>query len=293
MKSALIVAIAAVTISSVPLLAHQAGVGAQASAGVSATTPAASASADSSASVAASMRPVHVELMHGLDSKSARVGEAVEAKTTQTFRTADGTIIPKGSRLVGHVTQVQAHGHGQESSSLGIVFDRAELKGGQNLAIRSMIESVSPSASAVALANAQSQGGMDDTMAPMGGGSAMGQRSAGVARGGGGLVGGAVNSATSATGNLSGNAADLGSSADGALHSTGSLAAGTTGGLNGAVSQSTGDAASLGMHATAIPGVMLNSMASTTTSGVLSASGRNVHLDSGTQMVLGITAAAR
>ena len=315
MKSALLFAVAAVTISSVPLLTHQAATGAQSaasasvsaqaahpqanasaqgSASASAATPQASASAggNSSASATASMRPVHAELMHGIDSKSARVGQTVTAKTTQTFRTADGTRIPKGSHLIGHVTEVQAHGHGHSASSLGIVFDHAQLKGGQSVAIRSMIESVSPSPSAVALANADNQESMDAMAPPMGGAPAMGARGGGLVGGSGGLAGGAVSSATSATGNLAGNASGLGSSANGALNSTGNLAANTAGGLRGAANETAGAAASLGTHATAIPGVMLQSMASATTSGVLSASGRNVHLDSGTQMVLGVATAA-
>ncbi|HEU5350350.1 MAG TPA: hypothetical protein VFU55_02050 [Terracidiphilus sp.] len=300
MKSALLLAVAAVIISSVPLLAHQTATGAQSpasasaqgTAGASAATPQASATADanSSATAAASMRPVHAELMRGIDSKSAHVGQAVTAKTTQSFLTADGTQIPKGSQLIGHVTQVQAHGHGHSASSLGIVFDHARLKGGQSLPIHSMIESVSPSASALALANADHQESMD-AMAPIGGGPAMGSRGGTMARGSGGLAGGAVNSATSATGNLAGNVSSLNNSANGALHSTGNLAANTAGSLNGAASQTAGAAASLGTHATAIPGVMLRSTASGATSGVLSASGRNVHLDSGTQMVLGVAEA--
>lgn len=317
MKSALLVAIAAVTVSSVPLFAHQAASGAQPQSGASASSAtnlgasasagnaAASSSANGSGSASASFSPMHAQLTHSLDSKSARAGQSVDAKTTQTFRTANGVVIPKGSRLMGHVTQVQAHGHGQANSSLGIVFDQAQMKNGQSVPIRSVIESVSPSASAVAMANAEAQDSMDSGMPAMGGGPSMGPRGGGLVGGGGGgglvggggaglaggatgLAGGALNTAGSAAGGVSG----MGSSANGALSSTTNAAAGTMGGLHGAVNQTTGAMAGLGTHATGIPGVMLNSALSSTSSGVLSASGRNVHLDSGTQMVLGVAAAA-
>ena len=58
--------------------------------------------------------------------------------------TADGTAIPKGTRLVGHLTQVQAHSKDSPDSVMAIVFDRAELKGGASLAIYSEIRSLTP-----------------------------------------------------------------------------------------------------------------------------------------------------
>ncbi|HEU5457382.1 MAG TPA: hypothetical protein VFU68_02070 [Terracidiphilus sp.] len=348
MKSALLIAIAAVTVSSFPLFAHQAPTGAQSPAsasaqassqagaqsvgqngasansaanlGAAATAGNASAgsSANGSGSASAAFTPMHAQLMHPLDSKSAREGQPVEAKTTQPFRTANGVVIPKGSRLMGHVTQVQAHGHGQSNSSLGLVFDQAQLKGGQTVPIRSVIESVSPSASAVAMANAEAQDSMDSAMPAMGGGGgAMGGGSlvggggsglvggsggalagggSALAGGGGGLANSALHTTGSATGSAAGSAtggvSGLGSSANGALNSTTNAAAGTMGGLHGAVNQTSGAMAGLGSHATGIPGVMLNSTLSGNGSGVLSATGRNVHLDSGTQMVLGVAAAA-
>ena len=66
---------------------------------------------------------------------------------------ADGTVIPKGSRLVGHVAQVQAHDKAHANSQMSIAFDRAELKGGQSFAIHSLIRGVSPSPSAMAMSS--------------------------------------------------------------------------------------------------------------------------------------------
>lgn len=47
----------------------------------------------------------------------------------------------------------------------------------------------------------------------------------------------------------------------------------------------------MGVRSTGIPGVMLHGDAAGTTSGMLSAANQNIHLDSGTQMVVGIAAA--
>lgn len=86
------------------------------------------------------------ELENKLDSKSARQGDSVVLKTREDVKTPSGTDIPKGSKLVGHVTNVQPRGEGKENSQITLQFDRAELKGGQSLPIESVLESVAPSA---------------------------------------------------------------------------------------------------------------------------------------------------
>jgi len=318
MKTALLLAVAVVILSSLPLAAHQATATAQQSASASASGTHVQQSADANAqaspgSVQANgsstaegqMRPVRGELVSKLDSKSARVGEPVVVKTREKVRTADGTVIPKGSRLMGHVTEVQAHKKGQANSSMGIVFDHAELKGGQSVAIHSVIESIAPSASAMAANSMDSDSDLSTPMAPMGGGAmgggggmmggggAMGGGRGmigGGRAGGGGLVGGVGGGAASATGNA---ASGVGSTAGGALGATGNLAGDATAGAGNGVRGAAGATNTLGARASSIPGVMLDSSGSGSASGMLSASRRNIHLDSGTQMVLGIAAAGR
>ena len=174
----------------------------------------ADATAYSEGAASAELRPVKGELENRLDSKTAKPGDKVILKTSEKMRTSDGTEIPKGSRLVGHVTEVQAHQKGHAESHLGLEFDRADLKGGQSMAIHSMIESIQPNASAVAA------GTMDNEEAfatPMGGGGgSMGGGAIGGGRvGGTGLLGGNAGGAAAATGSLGSN---LGSTAGGAMH---------------------------------------------------------------------------
>ncbi|MGH9589999.1 MAG: hypothetical protein ACRD25_06370, partial [Terracidiphilus sp.] len=243
----------------------------------------------------AHMRPVSGELQSKLDSKTAKVGEPVVLKTTEKMKTADGFVIPRGSRLIGHVTEVQARAKGNEESSMGIAFDRAELKNGQSFAIHSVIESVGPSAAQL---EADSMANQDAFAGPAGGGMAAGGGGAAVGRAGGGLLGGGagvVGGANSAVGGLGPSVA---SSAGGALNGGGS-AISATGNVSGdaaasvgrGVNGSGGAAGSLGMHATSIPGVMLDSNAADGASGMFTATRRNIHLGSGTQIVVGVAAA--
>ena len=293
MKSALLLAIAIVTLSSLPVASRSSNAEAQEAAGAR-TNESASASAhagnaqangSASSSTAAEMRPVNAELVGKLDAKSARAGDTVVAKTREKVRTADGTEIPKGTRLVGHVTDVQAHGAGHRDSHMSIAFDRAELKGGQSIAIHSVLQSIAPPASAAAAMDSD-----DAFSAPMGGGSMAAGSMGGAMQGGhsgSGLVGGAVG----ATGGVTSSVAP---SAGGIGRSTSDLAGNATMAAGEGVSNLHGAAAateSLGAHATSVPGVMLSGDATGSASGTLSAADRNVHLDSGSQLVLGVATA--
>lgn len=256
------------------------------------TTPAASApstpvadpgsgqSANSDAAHASAtpveMRPVNGELVGKLDSRSAKAGDPVVVKTSESVKIADGTVIPKGSKLVGHVAKVQSHSQGSENSALAIAFDHAELKGGQSVAIASVIESVAPAPGDMA------PSAPDSLASPMGGGAAApasggmgGNRSSGTATSNAGLNTNA-NATTVTPGTTSSTS---GSSNAGAAN------AGTVVGKLG------NDA----IRTTAIPGVFLASTTgseASSMSGMLFASKSEVHLNSGTQVGLEVGTAA-
>ena len=297
MKTAILIAAALVIFTSVPIRAQQAGATAQVSgeARGSANGSVSGGSVSGSASASEKMRPVNAELVGKLDSKSAKVGDRVEMKTTESMKAADGTVIPKGTRLVGHVASVSAHGKGSADSAMRIDIDRAELKGGQSMMIRSEIRSVAPPASAAMSSAMQSDDSMNGPMGgPVGGGMGGGARAMGGGRlGGGGLLGGgAVSGVAGSTMGGAANAtgrAGLGAAADNGIGAAGHIAgntAGSVGERDGLVANAAGGAVA---HATGVRGVMLAGDATGKASGTLSAINRNVHLDGGTQMVLGIS----
>lgn len=75
------------------------------------------------------------------------------------------------------------------------------------------------------------------------------------------------------------------------MMATGNVAGNAAAGVGRGVNGSAGAVASMGTHATAIPGVMLDSEAAGGASGTFTAARRNVHFESGTQMVVGVVAA--
>ena len=174
----------------------QSGAASQGSSSSTQASPAANGSSSSAAGTMAApiqLAPVKGELVGKLDSTSAKTGDSVVVKTRDDVKTADGTDIPKGSKLVGHVTGVQARGEGKENAQIAIKFDHAELKSGQSLPIESVIESVGSTESD----SAQNSGG-GSFGPPLGSSSLPGEAGAGNSPSNGNMNGSNSNSAANA-----------------------------------------------------------------------------------------------
>jgi hypothetical protein len=88
--------------------------------------------------------PIVAELSSSVDSKKIKQGDAVTARTTADIRADGKTLLPRGTKLVGHVTEAAARAKGGADSSLGIAFDKAILKGGEELPLNVAIVAVAP-----------------------------------------------------------------------------------------------------------------------------------------------------
>ena len=315
MNTARFFGLALVTFTSLPLLAQQANATVQQSTQADAAGGRVSNSSEANAnagrngadvngaargSAAAKMRPVNAELESKLDAKHAKVGDPVVLKTTERTTTADGTVIPKGTRLVGHVTSVQARGSGNEESHMAIQFDHAELKGGQTMGIQSEIRSIEPPPSVSAFASGSGDDDLGGGALSAGGrtmgGGAMGSGSmGGGGRMGAGGVGGVLGAGGAAASGVANTTGRVGSGIDEGAHdatrATGHAGDDAVSGVGEHAGMGAGAASGLTAHATGVRGVMLAGDASGRASGMLSASKENVHLDSGTVIVLGVAAA--
>lgn len=262
---------------------------------------AAAAQAGQASASAAQATAVSAQLSKNLDTKNARVGDEVLAKTTSNATLADGTRLPKGSKLIGHVTDVQAKSRASHDAHLAFAFDRAVLKDGRqvpvNVAMRSLSAPSALAGSAAASDDMMAGGGM-----PAGGG-AMAPAGGGVR--GSGLVGGtagAVRGAAGGTGGLAANTAGgLDATAGGAMNSTARLDRGA-GALNGAAGSGLAGSGTV-MPVGNLSGVTfstvnvsadasragVNGSAGSSTATMLSAQGRNFTLDSGSQMMLAVS----
>jgi hypothetical protein len=228
---------------------------------------------------------INAELTAPVDSKKAKPGDPVAARTTEPTKSDGKTVIPKGSKLVGHVTQASARAKGDSDSALGIVFDKAILKNGQEVPLNVAIQALA-SAQSAATANA------GNDLSTAGGAGASGYGSGRAA--GGGALGGVTSTAGAAAGTVTNTAANAGNTAGGAVNSTVHSAANTAAGGPGALGglNGTGQLMSNSRGVFGMQGVNLNSATAGAAQGsVITSAGKNLHLDSGTQMLL-VTQAA-
>lgn len=68
---------------------------------------------------------LNVELNTSIDSKKAKVGDKVEAHTTEALKNGSATVLPRGTKLMGRITAATARSKGDGDSSLAIQFDQA------------------------------------------------------------------------------------------------------------------------------------------------------------------------
>jgi hypothetical protein len=213
---------------------------------------------------------IDATLAHSLDVKKNKPGDRVEAVAAHDVKQDGHVVLKKGTRLVGHVTEARARTKENEQSQLGIVFDHAMING-QEMPFNASIQALAAAQSSVSAA--------DDAMPSAG--SGMGAMSSGGARTGGGLVGGATSTVGAGAGTLVNTAGSATGNASGTL-SAASRSTGSVGGLT-----STGRLASNSNGVFGMDGLSLNSAASSATQGSMIVSPtKNVHLDSGTQMLL-------
>jgi len=129
-------------------------------AGVAAQAPTPSENTSSEASLAGGT-VLNATLNSSIDSKKAKPGEQITAHTTEAVKSSDGrTILPNGTKLIGHVTQASARGNGQEQAMLAIQFDKAVLKDKQEMPLNVVIQAIAaPAQQAPSSAFGGSSGG--------------------------------------------------------------------------------------------------------------------------------------
>jgi hypothetical protein len=209
---------------------------------------------------------VNAVLAKPLDSRKCKSGDEVVATATQDVKSDGKIVLRKGSKLIGHVTEAKAKADGASESSLGIVFDHAVLKNGQQVQMNSVIQSL-------AAAQASPTSG-DGDLEMMNTGSMA--TSAGAHRGAG-LVNAAGSSASRVAGGVAHTGGDLTASTTSALNTRASAGKG----VSGAATAANGGVVGL-------KGLSLASNAGSSSSSVITSTGKSVQLQSGTQMVLSV-----
>ena len=85
-----------------------------------------------------------VKVVKTLDSSKLKEGDNVEVETAGAFKLPDGTLVPKGSKLTGHVTSSKARSKGDSDSQLTVSFDKLNITNGKQLSVKGIVQAVFP-----------------------------------------------------------------------------------------------------------------------------------------------------
>jgi hypothetical protein len=223
----------------------------------------------------ASGTAVNAQLSRSLDSKKAKPGDVVTAETTEAVKVDGKIVIPNNTKLVGHVTRASARAKGDADSVLAMQFDRAVWKDGHEMPLQVTLQALASEQGTAAVSG--------DDLQPMGNieGGAAGAGAAGN-RGTVGGVGSTVPGAASGAASTVPRTIDQ----SGTVNSATSAATGSSGSLAGGLNSSGGlKATSRGVYG--LNGLSLNANGANSANGaVILSAGKNVHLDSGTRLLL-------
>ena len=95
-----------------------------------------------SASGTIQMTNIVANVDKAVDSKKAKAGDVFTAKTTEGTTLNDGTTVPIGSVLEGHVDSATASEH-KSDGTLVLTIDKLQIKGGKEIPVKGTIMQVS------------------------------------------------------------------------------------------------------------------------------------------------------
>jgi hypothetical protein len=111
------------------------------------TAPSSSAASD------ANSQRVQAGLLTTVKATKAKTNDPITAQTVTPLTLKDGTVIPVGSTLLGHVVKVESDSADQHISSIAVTFDAVELKKKAKLPLNLSVVSAMASAPAGASGN--------------------------------------------------------------------------------------------------------------------------------------------
>ncbi len=87
-----------------------------------------------------------VKITKTLDSSKLKEGDPFEVETAGSFKLADGTLVPKGSKITGHIVASKARSKGDSDSQLILAFDKLNVSGGKQMSLKGEVQAVFPPA---------------------------------------------------------------------------------------------------------------------------------------------------
>ena len=116
--------------------------------GMFAALPVLSQTAPAASNAPVSTSHVQAQLLTGIKAAKAKANDVVRAQTMTPLALADGSVVPVGSTLSGHVVKAEPDSPDGHTSSIAITFESVELKKHQTVPLKLSIVSAMAGASA-------------------------------------------------------------------------------------------------------------------------------------------------
>ena len=87
-----------------------------------------------------SMLPV--ELSKSLDAKKVHTGDPVLGKVPYDLSSNGKVVVPRDTKVIGHVAEVKPSDHDSKDSKLGVAFDKLTLKDGSTIPLTAEVQAV-------------------------------------------------------------------------------------------------------------------------------------------------------
>ena len=105
----------------------------------------------------------HTTLQKPVDARKCKPGDQVLAKTTERREIECEVVIPKGSKIIGRITEAKTLSKGETESVVGIAFHHAVLKNGREIQLSASVQAIAmprQSISAEMMGNSMDDGAM-------------------------------------------------------------------------------------------------------------------------------------
>lgn len=84
----------------------------------------------------------NVSLTDALDTSKAKPGDLVTGETAEDVTYERSVVFPKGTKVTGHIVRANSAGHGRSGSALFIQFDKAVLLDGEEVLLNAGIQAL-------------------------------------------------------------------------------------------------------------------------------------------------------
>jgi hypothetical protein len=85
---------------------------------------------------------IPAELSKSVDAKKTKPNDKIEAKTSVDLLLHGQIVVPRNAKIIGHVTEAKAHSKESPDSMVGIAFDRIVMKDGRELPLQAAVQAI-------------------------------------------------------------------------------------------------------------------------------------------------------